>query len=242
MKRSIGIVVVVAALVIGSFGGTQVAQADNINTSVNLPGLNFSMNSYTQWNGDMTFSASTSSLDRVSGASVSFGINPYDPLQGWVWMNFNGIEGVPATKVGEQSGSMDINYRGFRVSTDVSLGSYQEIVDWTPPTVDGGYETPVYGNWWSTANASVTLSGIVSVIYDGGCEDYPNGGGKGDGPVISETDFLTYAQFRVTFDNLSDAALFGSLGSIQVVATPTPEPAAMSVLALGAIGLIRRRR
>jgi hypothetical protein len=206
----------------------------SLSSYVNLPGLSFGMDSYQQLDGDMTFAASLSTLDQISRASVGISQDTSNPNQGWVSINFSGTVGEAVAQKDWENLSFYLNCRGIRASNNIGIGAYQEY-NW----VDG---TPIYGNWMSNANGSVTLSGVTPLYSTGGYDEYTyNDGGKGDVSIENlVTNFNAWAQFRVQFDSPTVAAIYGGMSPIEM--SSVPEPATLCFLGLGAIAAIRRRK
>lgn len=236
------IVAVVVSFVL--FQASAVAEGAQLGNDINLPGLNFSMNSYEQTDGRLTLSSNLSTVDKIEDVYVNISKDKSNPNEGWISMSFRGVVGTPAVKQNWSSNSMQINYRGLKADTNAGIGAYQEIVGWTEPS-KGDDGVPIFGNWMSTASGSVTLSNISLLYSNGGYTEYTytnyEKGGFESGSVGTEvTEFSAFAQFKVQFDNSMAATVFSGMGptSMSVV----PEPATMCLLAVGAIGMISRRR
>jgi hypothetical protein len=245
MKRTISAVVVMsvmAALVL-SLNPVAVSAAQ-LGNNINLPGLNFGMSSYKQYDGAMAFSSNLSTLDQIDNVFVSFNKDTQNPSQGWVSINFSGVVGTPVTQKNWQNSSMHIGYRGLHADTNLGIGAYQDVTGWNYP-LGGGEGSPIYGDWMSTANGSVTLSGVSLLSSNGGYDEYTyydyDGKGIMSGSGNTITSFSAYAQFEVLFDNPMAAAVYSGMEPMQMSATP--EPATLALLGLGGIvTLVRRHR
>lgn len=225
-KQSVVSLLVVVALMLS---GSAVAGLSN---NINVPGLNFGMNSYEQWGGEMTFSAQLATLDQISNANVSVSLDSNNPNQGWVNISFSGTVGSPILQKNWESLSLSLNRRGHQYRNSVSIGAYQEC-SWVDDTM-------IPGNWMSSSDGSITLSGVTLLNGNGGYDEY-DGGGKGAIGIESfEKNFNAWAQFRVQFDSPETAAFYSGMGSTQMLAVP--EPATLVLLGIGAIASVVRRR
>ncbi len=191
---------------------------------LSLPGFDFSYNTYDR--GEETFFyANMSNVDRIAGASVSFGINKLDPTTGWVSANFSGIVGKPANAMEHQYQSMDVDRHGASYQSNVNLGSHQDILKWVPGENEEDPWTPIYGDWMSDAGISVTLTDITPTFANSYYDEWKDDFGK--------IHFYANVNWNFVSDGVSPA--FSTSMSV-------PEPATMVFLGLGAMSVIVRRR
>lgn len=238
MKHQQNVSVLVVLITVATILLFSSSASADLGNHVNLPGLNFGYDTYQQYDGRTTFSSSLSTLDQIDRSWVSLSKDTNNPNQGYIMINFSGTVGSPVAHRTWQNSSMSMNYRGLDINTNIGIGAYQEVIGWTPIGNDGekGGQSPIFGNWMSEADGSVTVNNVSLLSSTGEYNEYTFYGDAG-----IQTNFSGYAQFYVSFDSPAAAAMFDSLGSTEVYAV-TPEPATLSLLVLGAIGLIRRRR
>lgn len=198
------------------------APVNNLWGNIDLPGFQFNYGTSSA-GGKTNFDAGMTNSDRLSSVNVSISHDSTDPTRGWVNANFYGILGDQPVPMQYQSQSADINRHGVQYGYYISLGAYQEIVSW-PTDKDG---TPIYGDWLSTGNVSVTLFDVTPTWARCNYDEY-----------LDEWSGTKYFSGNVNWEVEFNSTSYDSLGT---VSSTVPEPCTMTVLASGALLLWRKR-
>jgi hypothetical protein len=217
------VIVIVAVSCVSAFG--QTPGSTSLNNTIDLPGFHFGYDT-TSAGGKINFNANMSNMDRLSGVSIGLSRDQSDPTGGWVYANFWGTVGDVPVAMDWQSQSTYVSRHGFEYSAGVSLGSYQEILDWPK---DGD---PVYGNWMSSGSAYATLFNVTPTSANMNYTEYVC-----DSDGVLYTCYNGSVEWRVEFGSSESAAMYGAVGQ-----TSVPEPATLSLLVLGGFSLLARRR
>ena len=251
--KNLMLVVALVALMFGGFVSSASAAGGGIpttpsgNTSVGTG----STSSYVDL-GDVRYSVGTSggtnqgfyldlstSCGVINNASVGIHRNSTDSLNGTVEMYVSGVLDVSPTLVDWKSQSTNVQRRGgFNLSTYAGIGSYQ------PAYGSGDPAVWTYGDIFSTANLNASLSSVVGITYSYANyreEDAYQWTWIDWNDVVHTMDeparFWMNANWNVQFADMTSAAMAFGMG-----ATSVPEPATMSLLALGMMGFIARRK
>lgn len=172
-------------------------------------------------------------LSASSGVITSCNTSVYK--QGWmdvegrtyfqVNVNFSGNYDSLPTDTNGLNQSNQASHRGVTINENSGLYSYQE---WQ----SGDIDVPT-GPFWSNGNGNVALSPFTVTNVDGNFRD---------NTWIDTWNNITHNDFSYNVNwsgYTEDAVAAGMFGTI--APTTIPEPATMSLLAIGAIGLIARR-
>jgi hypothetical protein len=221
----VSIVVTMFVMMFSTLAFGQTAGSTNLWSSIDEPGFHFSYDTSSA-GGKTDFYANMGNSDRIASVSVSVNRDSNDPMHGWVNANFCGIVGEVPGAMEYQGQSMNIGRHGVQYSSNVGLSAYQEIISW-PIEKDG---EPIYGEWMSSANASVTLFDVTPTWANMNYSEYTDN-------WSNITYFNGNVQWQVEFSSESAARAYGSFGT-----TSVPEPATMSLLVIGGIASVIRRR
>jgi len=216
-------------------GGDDGVQRTNLSSSISEPGFGFYYGTYSA-DGETNFSAGMTNSDRIGNVNVSVQRDSINPTHGWVYANFSGIVGDPAVKMNWMNQSTNINRHGVQYNSYVSLGSHQEII-WPIEKAAGGGE-PIFGDWLSSGNASMTLSDVSPTYANMDYSEYID-------EWSDTTHFNGTVRWELDFNSMDAAMAYSGIAPTSVSSQPVPEPSSFAMMMLGVIGFglaIRFRR
>ncbi|MBX3110388.1 MAG: PEP-CTERM sorting domain-containing protein [Fimbriimonadaceae bacterium] len=200
----------------------------------------------------ITTLATLAACSSLSFASINLHVNGLEGgLHSTVHVNYNGNN--KDFSAGPQTGHLGAgpDFRMFCVDLDhtVSPGSDYQVNPTLIPTMGNAGMTlaaKLYNSFAggvTTADEGAGLQmAIWEAVVDNGAVDFSSGNFKDNGTAAG---IMTKANFYLANIGSNDAAYFLDAVHIQdknqSMIGPVPEPASMSVLALGAAGLLRRR-
>jgi len=222
----------------GSASGAMV-ESSNLNSYVDLGDLRYSMNTSGEGGGKYYFSLNLdTSCGVIDSSSLSITRDYSNPLRGVVNAYIHGLLDVEPTVIPREHQSTNVSRRGgLYYSTNVGIGSWQERM-WTDE------DMLVFGDIFSNANLSTSLSQIASVgyanasyrEYDASTYDWTDLDGVAH-TQFTPAKFYMQASWNVEFLNPAAAGMAYSMQPTTVSTEAVPEPSTLALVASGIFGL-----